>query len=99
MHGCMWNIIITCDSCDIKGIYHIYHCGHLFTYSQESLDKQLKSPSFILVDFAKMEAPLQMHLAFLALDQFQTQRQALPRPRFVHIYRCIKENPIRLYTQ
>jgi ubiquitin-activating enzyme E1-like protein 2 len=48
----------------------------------QSLVDQLPSPSCLLVDFAKLEAPSQMHIAFLALHQFSLARQGtLPRAR------------------
>lgn len=35
---------------------------------------------FVLSDFAKMERPQQLHLAFLALDQFKTTYNRIPKP-------------------
>ena len=51
------------------------------TVTFESLEKQLSSPQYIIADFAKMEAPLQIHVAMLALDQFIARNNRTPRPR------------------
>ena len=51
------------------------------TVTFESLEKQLSSPQYIIADFAKMEAPLQIHVAMLALDQFTMENNRTPRPR------------------
>jgi ubiquitin-activating enzyme E1-like protein 2 len=51
------------------------------TVTFESLEKQLSSPQYIFADFAKMEAPLQIHVAMLALDQFTSENNHTPRPR------------------
>ena len=51
------------------------------TASFQSLEKQLSSPQYIVADFAKMEAPLQIHVAMLALDQFISENNRTPRPR------------------
>ena len=68
--------------------YHTYQHGGIArqvklpkTVSFESLEKQLPSPQYIIADFAKMEAPLQIHVAMLALDQFMVNNQRTPRPR------------------
>uniref|UniRef100_A0A673SXZ8 E1 ubiquitin-activating enzyme n=1 Tax=Suricata suricatta TaxID=37032 RepID=A0A673SXZ8_SURSU len=37
----------------------------------EPLERQIKHPKCLIVDFGKPEAPLQIHTAMLALDQFQ----------------------------
>ena len=50
---------------------------------QESLQQQLKSPNFMLVDFAKLEVPPQTHLCFIALDRFVARTSVLPKPRLV----------------
>ena len=50
---------------------------------QEPLQEQLKSPNYLLVDFAKLEAPPQTHLCFIALDQFVARTSVLPKPRLV----------------
>lgn len=50
---------------------------------QEPLERQLSSPNCLLVDFAKMEAPRQLHTAFLALHQFSLSHNGdLPRARY-----------------
>ncbi|XP_038615051.1 ubiquitin-like modifier-activating enzyme 6 [Tachyglossus aculeatus] len=41
------------------------------TFHFERLEKQLTKPTYLLADFSKPEAPLQIHSAMLALDQFQ----------------------------
>ncbi|KAF4013022.1 hypothetical protein G4228_004456 [Cervus hanglu yarkandensis] len=41
------------------------------TFSFESLEMQLKHPKYLIADFSKPEAPLEIHSAMLALDQFQ----------------------------
>ncbi|KAL5481764.1 hypothetical protein EMCRGX_G021995 [Ephydatia muelleri] len=46
-----------------------------------SLADQLKNPSYATVDFSKLDAPVQIHMAFLALDSFVAQCNRLPRPR------------------
>lgn len=51
------------------------------TVTFESLEKQLSVPQYIIADFAKMEAPLQIHVAMLALDQFTVENSRSPRPR------------------
>eukprot|EP00118_Oscarella_pearsei_P003042 m.12690 g.12690 ORF g.12690 m.12690 type:complete len:1013 (+) comp24236_c0_seq1:876-3914(+) len=47
----------------------------------ESLEKQIKNPTTLTVDFAKMERPLQSHAAFLALHQFERSSGRLPGVR------------------
>lgn len=54
------------------------------TVNFESLENQLASPQHLTTDFAKMETPLQIHIAMLALDQFMTDNTAIPRPRQVN---------------
>lgn len=56
------------------------------TFPQQSLEEQLQCPSCLLVDFAKLEVPSQMHVAFLALHQFIAAKGALPGPRYVCVY-------------
>ncbi|XP_066135673.1 ubiquitin-like modifier-activating enzyme 6 [Saccopteryx bilineata] len=41
------------------------------TFYFESLEKQIKHPKCLIADFSDPEAPLQIHTAMLALDQFQ----------------------------
>nr|KAF6389340.1 ubiquitin like modifier activating enzyme 6 [Myotis myotis] len=41
------------------------------TFYFESLEKQIKHPKCLIADFSKPEAPLEIHTAMLALDQFQ----------------------------
>ncbi|CAI8051799.1 Ubiquitin-like modifier-activating enzyme 6 [Geodia barretti] len=52
------------------------------TLTFESLESQLRTPDCLLVDFAKMEAPSQLHTAFMALHQFSLSHDGeLPRAR------------------
>lgn len=47
----------------------------------EPLSKQLKTPEFLISDFAKFDRPPQLHLGFQALHAFATRHQGkLPRP-------------------
>ncbi|XP_015421248.1 PREDICTED: ubiquitin-like modifier-activating enzyme 6 [Myotis davidii] len=41
------------------------------TFYFESLEKQIKHPKCLIADFSKPEAPIEIHTAMLALDQFQ----------------------------
>ena len=51
------------------------------TLTFQSLEKQLPSPEYITADFAKMEAPLQIHTALLALDRYMAEAKTAPRTR------------------
>lgn len=71
--------------------YQVYQHGGIArqiklpkTVNFESLEKQLASPHYLTADFAKMEVPLHIHIAMLALDQFITDNAALPRPRWLN---------------
>ncbi|XP_068961428.1 ubiquitin-like modifier-activating enzyme 6 [Petaurus breviceps papuanus] len=44
----------------------------------ECLEKQIKHPTCLIADFSKPEAPLQIHAAMLALDQFQENYNRKP---------------------
>jgi ubiquitin-activating enzyme E1 len=47
----------------------------------EPLTQQLKSPEYVISDFAKFDRPPQYHLGFQGLHAFQTRHQGkLPRP-------------------
>ncbi|MED6273643.1 Ubiquitin-like modifier-activating enzyme 6 [Characodon lateralis] len=48
------------------------------TYSFETLERQLCDPRVLIPDFSKPEAPLQIHAAMLALDNFQVKHCRLP---------------------
>ena len=61
-----------------------HFCLSFFVCLQEPLDEQLRSPNCLLVDFAKLESPLQVHLCFIALDHFLATRSMLPKPRLVN---------------
>lgn len=51
------------------------------TVTFQSLEEQLRSPDCIIADFAKMDVPLQTHVALLALDQFIVDNKTTPTPR------------------
>ncbi|XP_026575375.1 ubiquitin-like modifier-activating enzyme 6 [Pseudonaja textilis] len=44
----------------------------------EPLEKQLCNPSYLIADFSKPEAPLQIHIAMLALNEFQESFARMP---------------------
>uniref|UniRef100_A0A8C8SJ82 E1 ubiquitin-activating enzyme n=1 Tax=Pelusios castaneus TaxID=367368 RepID=A0A8C8SJ82_9SAUR len=46
--------------------------------SMERLEKQLINPTYLIADFSKPEAPLQIHTAMIALNQFQEKFDRLP---------------------
>ncbi|XP_072319918.1 ubiquitin-like modifier-activating enzyme 6 [Eucyclogobius newberryi] len=48
------------------------------TYTFETMEKQLCDPQVVIPDFSKPEAPLQIHVAMLALDSFQQLHSRLP---------------------
>ncbi|XP_043826790.1 ubiquitin-like modifier-activating enzyme 6 [Dromiciops gliroides] len=48
------------------------------TFSFECLEKQIKHPTCLVADFSKPEAPLQIHAAMLALDQFEENYSRKP---------------------
>lgn len=50
------------------------------TISFKSLEESLKSPEYLMSDFAKMERPPQLHIVFQALDLFQNQHNRMPKP-------------------
>lgn len=50
------------------------------TISFKSLEKATEEPEFLISDFAKLDAPATLHVAFGALGAFQCQNGALPRP-------------------
>lgn len=45
------------------------------------LEEALEKPEFLLTDFAKMESPAQLHLAFQALWEFHERNKSFPEPR------------------
>ena len=47
--------------------------------SFKPLRESLKAPEFLLVDFAKMDHPQQIHIAYQTLDEFRKRRGELPR--------------------
>uniref|UniRef100_UPI00358F9CFB ubiquitin-like modifier-activating enzyme 1 n=1 Tax=Myxine glutinosa TaxID=7769 RepID=UPI00358F9CFB len=50
----------------------------------KSFRDSLKEPSFIITDFAKMERPGNLHIAFQALHEYVGKYSRLPRPR-IHV--------------
>ncbi|KAF8545512.1 ubiquitin-activating enzyme E1 1 [Trichophaea hybrida] len=46
----------------------------------KSLAEQLAQPEFVYSDFAKLDRPMQLHVGFQALNQFQQAHKAWPRP-------------------
>ncbi|XP_045387608.1 ubiquitin-like modifier-activating enzyme 6 isoform X2 [Lemur catta] len=48
------------------------------TFCFEPLERQIKHPKYLIVDFSNPEAPLQIHAALLALDQFQENYSRKP---------------------
>ncbi|KAM4707570.1 ubiquitin-like modifier-activating enzyme 6 isoform 1-T2 [Discoglossus pictus] len=48
------------------------------SFSFERLEKQIEDPKYLTADFMKPEAPLKIHTAMLALDQFQEIHSRLP---------------------
>lgn len=46
----------------------------------EPLQTALKNPEFLVTDFGKFDYPEQLHLAFLTLHQYVTEKGELPRP-------------------
>ncbi|XP_074598481.1 ubiquitin-like activating enzyme 1 [Brevipalpus obovatus] len=49
------------------------------TFHFKSLRESLEKPELVISDFAKMERPHQLQVAFLVLDKFLKQHGALPR--------------------
>lgn len=46
------------------------------------LSSQIKTPEFLISDYAKFDRPLQLHVGFQALDKFaQTHNGELPKPK------------------
>lgn len=63
-----------------------------------SLEDALKKPEFLITDFGKFDYPEQLHLAFLALHQYESTKSTLPRPwnqvdadEFVTFVNTVKE--------
>jgi len=50
------------------------------TVSFKALKDSIKNPEFVLTDFAKMESPPTVNLAFQALDYFVERNKRFPRP-------------------
>ncbi|KAH8025177.1 hypothetical protein HPB51_004190 [Rhipicephalus microplus] len=46
----------------------------------KSFRESMAEPDFVMSDFAKMDRPLQLHLGFQALHEFQHSHSRLPRP-------------------
>lgn len=49
------------------------------TLSFKSLRESLKTPEFLISDFAKFDRPHQLHLAYQALDEYQKRHNGLPK--------------------
>ncbi|KAH6577593.1 hypothetical protein BASA61_006286 [Batrachochytrium salamandrivorans] len=69
-------------------LFGVYKSGGLFkqvkmpkTFTFKSLRESIKTPEFLISDFAKFDRPAQLHAAFQALDLYQTKHNQLPRPR------------------
>jgi ubiquitin-activating enzyme E1 len=73
---------------DFEATWGKYEKGGLYTqvktpviHSFQDLETQLKNPDFVISDFAKFDRPIQLHLAFQALQEFQNlHNNELPRP-------------------
>lgn len=69
---------------DTSGLQPYAHGGFFVlmktpkTYRFETLERQLCDPQVMIPDLSKPEAPLQIHVAMLALDTFQEQHSRLP---------------------
>jgi len=50
------------------------------TISFKSISSSLTEPELMYTDFAKMDRPAQLHIAFQALHQYVTEHKALPKP-------------------
>merc|ERR1711977_110972 len=70
------------------------------TINFKPLDECIAEPGdFLLCDFAKLERPALLHVAFLALDEFQQKKGSLPRPgmaedaeEFVQMCQSVNQN-------
>ncbi|KAI5853989.1 hypothetical protein BZA05DRAFT_395332 [Tricharina praecox] len=67
--------------------YGMYVRGGQFTQVKKpkiinfkSLAEQLAAPEFVYSDYAKFDRPMQLHVGFQAVQQFQEARGSLPRP-------------------
>ncbi|KAF9057412.1 ubiquitin activating enzyme [Panaeolus papilionaceus] len=65
-----------------------YKTGGIFTQVKmpkvlnfKSLRESLKSPEFMITDFAKFDRPATLHAGFQALSRFREENNRLPRPR------------------
>jgi ubiquitin-activating enzyme E1 len=50
-------------------------------YLQVSFRESISNPKYVDSDFAKFDRPLQLHLAFQALHEFEAKNNRLPKPR------------------
>jgi len=50
------------------------------TISFKSISSSLAEPELMYTDFAKMDRPAQLHIAFQALHQYVAENKALPKP-------------------
>mgnify|MGYP004706445827 FL=1 len=73
---------------DFNANWGTYEKGGIYTQvktpinvNYEPLAKQLLEPEFLISDYAKFDRPMQLHLAFQALDEFRkVHNNELPRP-------------------
>lgn len=49
-------------------------------FNFKPLHESLKEPEFLYSDFAKMDRPIQLHVAFRALNEYKSMSNQLPRP-------------------
>lgn len=68
------------------------------TLSFKSLEESIKAPEFLISDYAKFDYPGQLHLAFIALDEWTKTKGTPPRPwnqedakEFVELVKATKE--------
>ncbi|XP_062865242.1 ubiquitin-like modifier-activating enzyme 6 [Trichomycterus rosablanca] len=59
------------------------------TYSFETMEQQLQDPRLLIPDFSKPEAPLQIHVAMMALDDFQERHNRLPNVGCLQDSECL----------
>ena len=52
----------------------------MFLFFQKAFKDALKEPDFIMSDFAKLDRPPQLHLAFQAVHTFKQKNGRLPKP-------------------
>lgn len=67
-------------------------------FPQKSYEESLEAPEFVFSDFAKMERPAQLHLAYRAAHEYVARNGRFPGPwstddanKFIDLVREIKE--------